>query len=327
MRKGNRAIVVGCGVSGLSCAIKLQELGIEVEIWAKDRPERTVSMVAAAIWHPYLVFPQERVNRWAVTSYEAFSLLAERPDTGVRFVEGEEYALEPLREPDWATPAMQVRLFEAEGETPAHYTFRSLVIETPTYIPWLLRRFTEGGGKVVDRVVEHFDEVFDRAPVVVNCCGLGARELTGDERLQPVKGQVVRVEPGHFDRFIFDERDPMTPIYMIPRSKDCILGGTAEPGADDTLTDDATTQLIIDRCARFVPGLREAKVLGAHAGARPARDEVRLEPQLIAGRGLLVHNYGHGGAGITLSLGCAEEVKSIVAMAVHASVQEPIDHG
>lgn len=327
MRKGNQAIVVGCGVSGLSCAIKLQELGIQVEIWAKAPPERTVSMVAAAIWHPYLVFPQDRVNKWAVASYESFAALAERPDTGVRFVEGEEYALEPLREPDWATPAMGMRLFEATDDRPAHYTFRSMLIETPIYIPWLLNRFIEGGGRVVDRAVEHFDEVFDRAPVVINCCGLGAKELTGDDKLHPVKGQVVRVEAGHFDRFIFDERDPMTPIYMIPRTNDCILGGSAEPGAEDTTTDDETTQLIIDRCARFVPSLRDAEVLGVCAGARPARDEVRLEPQLIQGRGLLVHNYGHGGAGVTLSLGCAEEVKSIVAMAVHASVQEPIDHG
>jgi D-amino-acid oxidase len=327
MRKGNRAIVVGSGISGLSCALKLQELGIEVEIWTRDRPERTVSMVAAAIWHPYLVFPRERVNRWAIRSYEAFAALTGRPDTGVRFVEGSEYALEPLRRPEWATDAMSMRLHEPDGRTPAHSTFRSLLVETPIYLPWLLGRFIAGGGALVDRTVMHFDEVFDRAPVVINCAGLGAGPLTGDTRLVPVKGQVVRIAPGIIDRFLFDERDPMSPIYMIPRSHDCILGGTAEPGIDNTEAGARAEREIIERCAGFVPGLRHATVLGSIAGARPGRDEVRLEPQLIKDRGLLVHNYGHGGAGVTLSLGCAEEVKSIVAVAIDSARREAIDHG
>ncbi|MCB9849034.1 MAG: FAD-binding oxidoreductase [Phycisphaeraceae bacterium] len=327
MRPGSKAIVIGCGVSGLSCAVKLQELGIDVEIWTKQRPEYTVSMVAAAIWHPYLVFPKDRVNRWAIRSYEQFSALTGRPDAGVRFVDGEEFIPEPLQPPDWATPEMALRLVGGAAGTLPHYTFRSIVIETPIYLPWLLGRFLEGGGVLVDRAVTHLDEGFDHATVVINCAGLGAAFLTEDERLKPVKGQLVRIASGYVDRFCFDERDPMTPIYMIPRSEDCILGGTAEHGVGDNEVSEQVQRRIIERCVRLNPAIENAPVLGSIAGARPWRDEVRLEPQLINHRGLLIHNYGHGGAGITLSLGCAEEVKAIVATAIDASPSGAIDRG
>lgn len=48
------------------------------------------------------------------------------------------------------------------------------------------------------------------------------------------------------------------------------------------------------------------------AGLRPHRDDTyRLEWEELGGK-YLVHNYGHGGAGITMSLGCAEYVVSYV---------------
>jgi D-amino-acid oxidase len=50
------------------------------------------------------------------------------------------------------------------------------------------------------------------------------------------------------------------------------------------------------------------------AGLRPYRDQTyRLEPEIV-GNKFVVHNYGHGGAGITLSWGCAQEVVSMVRM-------------
>ena len=45
-------------------------------------------------------------------------------------------------------------------------------------------------------------------------------------------------------------------------------------------------------------------------GLRPSRTEVRLEEEII-GSTRVIHNYGHGGAGVTLSWGCADEVVSI----------------
>ena len=58
-------VVVGCGVSGLSCGIRLLEAGFDVQIWARDLPLRTTSNIAAAIWYPYKAYPQELVGRLA----------------------------------------------------------------------------------------------------------------------------------------------------------------------------------------------------------------------------------------------------------------------
>lgn len=49
-------------------------------------------------------------------------------------------------------------------------------------------------------------------------------------------------------------------------------------------------------------------------GLRPGRPTVRLEAERRDG-GLLVHNYGHGGAGLTLSRGCASAVLALIAAA------------
>ena len=327
MRTDNRAIVIGCGVSGLTCAIKLQELGVEVAIWTKDRPERTVSMVAASVWHPFLVHPKDRVAAWAIRSYEAFTALAKQRVAGVWIADGIVIPPEPVERPDWATDAMEMRLIDATAGMPTHYSFRSPIIEMPTFLPWLLERFLKGGGAVVDRTVSSFDEAFARARIVINCAGLGAGALANDDRVRPVKGQIVRLAAGAFERFLFDDRDPMTPTYMIPRKDDCVLGGTAEPGVNDTKTSEEAQRSIIRRCARFDPRIRDAEVLGSIAGVRPVRDEVRLEAEIIEDQGLLVHNYGHGGAGVTLSIGCADEVQAIVSTAIQASPKEPINSG
>ena len=48
------------------------------------------------------------------------------------------------------------------------------------------------------------------------------------------------------------------------------------------------------------------------AGVRPYRNgSYRLDAETASGK-FIVHNYGHGGAGITLSWGCAAKVRDIV---------------
>jgi D-amino-acid oxidase len=100
----------------------------------------------------------------------------------------------------------------------------------------------------------------------------------------------------------------------VPRSQDIVLGGTAQEGDERLAPDQATAAAILERCARLEPRLRGAEVLEHKVGLRPGRPSVRLEAERRAG-GLLVHNYGHGGAGVTLSWGCADEVARLIALA------------
>ena len=60
-----RVIVVGAGVVGLSCAVRLLEAGHRVDVVARDLPLETTSAVAAALWYPYRAFPHERVTAWS----------------------------------------------------------------------------------------------------------------------------------------------------------------------------------------------------------------------------------------------------------------------
>jgi D-amino-acid oxidase len=100
--------------------------------------------------------------------------------------------------------------------------------------------------------------------------------------------------------------------YIVPRSNDCILGGTSQPHARHLQPDMDTANGIIERCAQFVPEVRNARVLEHRVGLRPGRPTIRLEAARQPGGGLVVHNYGHGGAGVTLSWGCAEEAVGLI---------------
>jgi D-amino-acid oxidase len=78
----------------------------------------------------------------------------------------------------------------------------------------------------------------------------------------------------------------------------------------------AVAARILRDCAAIEPRVNGARVLGHRVGLRPFRPQVRLEAE-PPGRGpLVVHNYGHGGAGVTLSWGCAREAAGLAARAL-----------
>jgi D-amino-acid oxidase len=195
------------------------------------------------------------------------------------------------------------------------YLFEAPVIEMPVYLGYLMRRFETLGGRIDVRELRSLGEALARHDSVVNCAGLGARELAGDSTMMPIRGQVVRVAQVGIERFLLDDYGPGGVTYIVPRANDCILGGTADEGHEDTTPDPATADAIIARCVALEPRLRDAAILEHKVGLRPGRPTVRLEAERPAHGKLLVHNYGHGGAGVTLSWGCAAEVVGLVKQA------------
>lgn len=177
----------------------------------------------------------------------------------------------------------------------------------PVYLHWLVSDVARNGGLIERRRVASLEEASAVAPVVVNCTGLGARTLCGDELLHPIRGQVVRIANPGLSRFIVDVDAPGGATYVIPRGNDCVLGGTAEEHAWSVAPDPATAADILTRCGRLEPRTIGATVLEHRVGLRPGRSSVRLELER-AGDSVIVHNYGHGGAGVTVAWGCAEEV-------------------
>ncbi|HEX8903721.1 MAG TPA: FAD-dependent oxidoreductase, partial [Longimicrobiaceae bacterium] len=222
---------------------------------------------------------------------------------------------DPREIPDWAAHIPDFRVAEGDDVSAGRvgWAFTVPVADTGVYLRWLAGRFGENGGAMEMRRIASLDEAAAEAPLVVNCTGLGARELVNDAEMRPVRGQVMRVENPGLARFWLDEHHPDGLLYIIPRRGDCILGGTAEVGEEDTTHNLAVAEAIRRRCAELEPELAGARVLEHRVGLRPWRPAVRLEAEFLPGGATVIHDYGHGGAGVTLSWGCAETVVQLAS--------------
>ena len=316
-------LVVGAGVSGLSCSAALRDAGFPTRVVGERTALASTSATAAAIWWPYEAGPEREVERWAFASLARFEALAAEPATGVRVTRGFELLRGPNADPKWRTRLPGFRTldpselpFDAPGVTTA-FAYEVPVIEMPVYLEWLAER---AGPVKTGHRYSSLDEALADADVVVHCAGLGARELARDSRMQPVRGQLVRVAGRPVPYWIIDDDHPAGLTYVVPRGSDVVLGGTHETGAEDERVDPSELDAIRARCASLVPEVTAAEVVSTGVGLRPvrlgpepARREVRVErdPDAPAGK-VLVHDYGHGGAGVTLSWGCAERVVELV---------------
>ena len=324
-------LVIGCGVSGLTTGICLLEKGHQVTIWTRvvpgshgpDQLPAVTSEVAAAVWYPYKVYPQDRVNAWGATAYAVFRDLAAKEPAeahGVVMSEVLEAFPEPVADPWWVETVRATFRHAEPDELPAGYqdgyVFAAPVVDMSIYLNYLQRRFTAGGGLVVERAVSTLEEALASCPLVVNCAGLGARELVGDTLLYPSRGQVVRIRPRpDIRRVVMDDYGPNKVAYIVPRLHDIVLGGVDDEHNESLLPDPAATASILSRCGKLVPEVADTApedILSVVCGLRPVRSSVRLELEEVEPGKRVAHNYGHGGAGVTLSWGCAGEVMELI---------------
>jgi D-amino-acid oxidase len=299
----DRIVVVGAGVLGLSCAVRLLEAGHRVDVLARDLPLETTSSVAAAIWYPYLASPQDKVTAWGRTAYDEFARLAVAGVGPVAMRRGTELLGKPTPDPWWVDAVPVLERVAPRASYADAWSFRTPVIDMPPYLTWLTERVRDAGGTITRMALPRLPE----APLVVNCAGLGSRLLAGDATTTPVRGQVLVVEQfGLEEWWLADEGPGTLPTYVVPRTHDVVLGGSRDVDEWSRTPSPRTAEEILRRTAELVPEVAGAKVLRHKVGLRPARPEVRLERI-----GDVIHCYGHGGAGVTLSWGCADEVAAL----------------
>ncbi|MBZ4319977.1 NAD(P)/FAD-dependent oxidoreductase [Streptomyces huiliensis] len=310
------AIVVGSGVIGLTTAVVLAERGLRVEVWTRETAVQTTSAVAGGLWWPYRAEPARAVAAWSLASLPVMAALARDPEeSGVRLVDGLHAGASPGELGAWAAGVPGLR-DAAPYEIPRGYDravrARLPLIDMPVHLGHLQRRLGKAGGTVTLRPVTALADAGRAAPLVVNCAGLGAGRLAGDPDVHPVRGQLVVVEnPGVREWFTAAENGSGDPAYLLPQPYGLVLGGTVRAHAWDRTPVPSLAQAIIARCARIHPGVTRARVLAHRVGLRPARHRVRLEAGRLPGGARLVHNYGHGGSGVTVSWGCAEEAAEL----------------
>lgn len=304
--------MLGAGVSGLTTALLLQEEGFAVSIITNELPGQTTSAKAAAIWFPYEAYPMDKVNRWSNRSYYKFRDLVDDTASGVSMVPFTVY-LDTTKDPWWLDAIPPEAILQDYIESPADPSHRGIkiqvpLIESPIYLPYLMSRFKANGGSFEQKTLHSLGEL-DSSSLTINCTGLGAAQLCEDEALYPMQGQVIKLEPmdevhGMATEYPMGKNgDEMA--YIIPRRDGIILGGSAKNHQTSLTPDHQLTFRILGYCKEFDPRISEQGIKEVRVGLRPGRSSIRLEKQANAS---IIHNYGHGGAGYTVSWGCAQEV-------------------
>jgi D-amino-acid oxidase len=310
-------LVIGAGVTGLTCAVSLAETGANVRVLAENLPGGT-SLAAGALWGPYLVEPKDRVRAWALTSFARFAQLAKDPATGVRMAAGVEASRHAAPPPDFTDMVPDLAIVPAQQlptgfRTGVRYT--APLIDMPVYLTYLKDRLLGAGGSIRLGRIASLAEAAALAPRVVNATGVGSRTLVPDESVYPIRGQLVITQnPGLTEWFSEDTGESSNLTHWYPHNETLALGGLALAGDWNTMPDPEIAAAILERCAEIEPALRGIQVLEHRAGLRPTRPMIRLDTQQI-GDVRIVHCYGHGGAGVTLSWGCADEVRDLVLSA------------
>jgi D-amino-acid oxidase len=317
----HRVAIVGAGVSGLTCGVVFAERGHRTAIFAKELGQQTTSGAAAALWFPYDVEPANKVIPWALETFRTLIDLAGSAESGVSIIELRQFSRTgAIQIPDWALPLggrslpssimssqVETSLDQKSVEFAGGFVLNVPLMDTTIYLGYLANRFLKADGQIIENVCfEKLEDVDPKFDLVINCAGIGARELAHDADLESHRGQVAIV-PRIKDLPYAVVCDDAPLMYAIPRTNDCVFGGTNDL-SDDLGVDSETTARIVAECSRALK-IEKPNLLAERVGLRPFRKSgVRVERAHLRDGRTVVHNYGHGGSGFTLSWGCAEEV-------------------
>ena len=306
-----RVAIVGAGVSGLTCAIVFAERGYTTTVFARESGQRTTSAVAAAIWFPYDAEPAAQVVAWSLETFGVLRQLARDPATGVDLAELRVFARSGvLAIPDWARSLGAAPLDGNEVAADmftSGYAVEVPVTDTTIYLGYLARRAALAGANFEEAELASFDQIDPSFNLIINCSGTGAKVLAGDDKIEPHRGQVAVVAKLSLPYAVVCDDPPL--MYAIPRRNDCIIGGTNDVSDNPDPTPEDAARIVAE--AARVLGITRLPVITDRVGLRPfRRSGVRLELEKLNGRAV-IHNYGHGGSGFTLSWGCASAVLAL----------------
>jgi len=282
-----RAAVIGCGAVGLTSARQLQRRGFDVTIYAMAVPPNVTSNMSLAGFTPAsgLVESDRRTPEWdaqyrraADIAFRQLQLLA-GPYYGVSWLDNYSLTneLRPPQEGSGDRPSLNAGfntgrevLQPGEHPFPTKYAIRTATmrIEPSIYLDALVRDFLLWGGRLVIRKFETTRDLMTlREPIVVNCTGLGARDLFGDQELVPLKGQLTVLVPQpevnyHTQGGLRNEpeRPGSLGIHMMPRTDGVALGGTSQRGVWTLEPDDVERKRVVDGHIEVFTAMKRQRV-------------------------------------------------------------------
>jgi glycine/D-amino acid oxidase-like deaminating enzyme len=223
------------------------------------------------------------------------------------------------------------------------YEHLAPIIDTDVCMEFLKNIVTAKGAKLVTQTIH--GDLFDQeaslradfsADVIINCTGLAASETAGDPTCYPLRGGLLRVindgtdfpKVNHALTITADAVQSTNEIvFLVPRNDNILLiGGIAQPHMNtlDLTLHSPVIKRMRARCEAFLPDLKNARLDDEYPlaqGLRPVRPRnVRVERELRfhseASTSRIVHCYGQGGSGWSLSFGCASDVLALVEEAL-----------
>jgi len=316
-----RVAVIGAGVIGLPIAVMLTQNKFKplvTLIAEKFSPNITSDCAGAMMRLPCCnaSIADPRLDGWLEETYQYFTQLYASPMSvklGICLVAHYSVYEEPVEDPvrkDLVFGFRQVGSDEKKilniPQDNYALCYSLFTLPVSPYLDWQMEEFKANGGAVIQRKLNNLKEIDGEYDVIVNCTGLGSKELVGDEGMYPVRGQAMLVNAPWVKHLIASETEGHF-TYIIPRKDGVLLGSIEQVDNWSTEVDPLDHDDILQRCSKFIPTIAHAEVLDEWVGLRPGRKQVRLEREDLSSKTTIVHNYGHGGCGVGFSIGCAKE--------------------
>ncbi|XP_065208091.1 D-aspartate oxidase-like [Planococcus citri] len=310
--------VLGAGVVGVNTALRIQEEfpSAKVTLIHDKFYGTALSYGPPGIFYPssdFGGFDRDLAKNIVRTSFKYYQQLLNIPKSGVTEIRGylfsdtnESNVRSDLMEsivPCYRPTTEEERQLNSKSWKYGSY-FETIRTQCTLFIPWALKKFKQNGGVTLKKHITNFSELETEYDVVFNCTGLNAKYLCNDPFIVPIRGQLMHVYAPQIKNFYFN--DSNTYIFPLGNGKVC-MGGSRDYGSYETEVNHFDTLSIIKRCSEIVPSLKEPTILTQWVGLRPHRNIVRLEVENL-GKLKIVHNYGHGGSGITTAPGSADHV-------------------
>lgn len=244
--------VLGAGVMGLTAATLLVDLGLHVTIYSDRKPAETTSYKAGGQWAvSILEFSKEfaKVQEMQYILRVAYTMFKASIGKGYGVSEVDNYSVNATSGIDVVHDLVPGLLPQREylprlpfeGHSTSGYRYRTLLVEPPIFIPRLERDLKARGVTFVNRKFINSADVLTSLTqkVVINCTGLGAKNLWNDPDMLPLRGQLAMLRPQQNLEYLYGQNG-----YLFPRNDHVVIGGTVEETCDETFDPDRCLELV-----------------------------------------------------------------------------------